>query len=244
MDLELQGALSEKTEKFGYADVSVLKDLIQDHVANSEKKMAALGKTGPTIQAAQLERQAFDIAVANIKHDLSVYKVYYTRNQDREAAIFFQQLQHKQARKQAAKDIGKSLCDRTSSLWKVKLCNLGTASECLQEFHSMRSQVMKLEGLNSKDQVLGLVLLNWAAPSSYTSVQQSTQAALCGALVNSEAALGAVLSPVWFHKKGQLWKLEEACNKHLSGANLNCDSRFALPFGGKNDDREKRTEND
>ena len=100
---------------------------------------------------------------------------------------------------------------------------------------------MKSESLQQKDQVLVLVLVNWAAPSTFTSQQQTCQAALTGALVNAEGALGSLLSPVWFHKKGQLFKLEEAANKLVSGANLNCDSRFAIPFGGKNDEREKRT---
>ena len=131
LDLELQSALSEKSSQFGYADLSILKELIQEHVASSEKKMTALGKTGPSIQAAQLERQAFEIAVANLKHDLDVYKVFFTRTQDRESAVFFQQLQHKQARKSAAKDIAKSLCDRASSLWKGEALQFGVGKRML-----------------------------------------------------------------------------------------------------------------
>ena len=241
MDLELQAALSEKTSKFSFPDITVFKELVQEHVASSEKKMAALGKTGPSIQVAQLERQAFDIAMANIAHDLNVYQVFFNRNLDRESAVYFQEIQHRQARKAAANDLAKKLCDRTASQWKVKLCNLETPNVCLQEFQAMRSQIMKCESLQNKEQVLVLVMVNWAAPSTYTSQQQTTQAALCGALVNTDGALGGLLSPVWFHKKGQLYKLEEAANKLLSGANLNCDNRFAIPFSGKNDEREKRT---
>ena len=213
---------------------------MQNHVADSEKKLAALGKAGPTIQAAQLERQAFDICLASIKHDCEVFTVWFTRNMDRESSIFFQQLQHKLARKNAARDIAASVMDKTSPVWKVKLCNLASAGECLQQFQAMRTQVMKLESLTQNQQVVVLVFLNWAAPSSFTSQEQTTQAHLCGALVNSENALGAVLTPVYFHRKGQLFKVEEQANKLLCGANLNSDGRFAVPFSGKNDLRENR----
>ena len=68
LDLELQSAISEKSPQFGFGDLTVFKDLVQEHVSISEKKMAALGKSGPTIQAAQLERQAFDISLQGLVH--------------------------------------------------------------------------------------------------------------------------------------------------------------------------------
>ena len=241
LDLELQSAISEKSPQFGFGDLTVFKDLVQEHVSSSEKKMAALGKSGPTIQAAQLERQAFDIVLSNIRHDLEVYKVWFTRNQDRQAAFYFQELQHKQARKAQALEAAKSLSDRGSPAWRVKLCNLEEPAQCLQEFQAMRRQIMKLETLSAKDQVLPLVVLNWAAPSSFTSQQQCTQSALAGSLVNAEGGFGCILTPVFFHKKGQVYKLEERANSLLSEANINSDARFALPFTGRNDDREKRT---
>ena len=224
LDIELQGALSEKSPKFVCGDISILKDVVQEHVSSAEKKMIALGKAGPTIEAANIERQAFDIAVANFNHDLGVYKVWFTRNQDREAAVFFQELQHKQARKSQAKKVVQNLMDRGVAGWCVKLCDMSSPAACLQEYQAMRSQIMKLETLSSKDQVLTLVLLNWAAPSTFSSEQQQTQSSVCGALVNSEGALGSVLTPVWTHKKGQLFKLEEAANKLLNSSNLNSDT--------------------
>ena len=94
------------------------------------------------------------------------------------------------------------LCDRGSPAWRVKLCNLSEPAQCLQEFQAMRTQIMKLETLNAKDQVLPLVVLNWAAPSSFTSQQQMTQSVLAGSLVNAEGAFGGILTHVFFHKKG------------------------------------------
>ena len=96
LDLELQAALSEKTAKFSFAEIAPLKELVQEHVASSERKMVALGKTGPSIQAAQLERQAFELTLTQIEHDLNVYQVYFNRNLDRESSVYYQQVQHKQ----------------------------------------------------------------------------------------------------------------------------------------------------
>ena len=86
--LELQAALSEKTAKFSFAEIAPLKELVQEHVASSERKMVALGKTGPSIQAAQLERQAFELTLTQIEHDLNVYQVYFNRNLDRESSVY------------------------------------------------------------------------------------------------------------------------------------------------------------
>ena len=241
LDLELQGALSDKSPHFGFADLTLFKELVHTHVAESAQKMAALGKTGPTIAAAQIERQQFDITLANIKHDIDVYKVWFTRNIDREAAVYFQELSHKQERKNQAKQCVRSLLDPTCSQWRISLCELKPAAECMQMVTAMRSRIMKLETLESKDQIMTLVVLNWAAPSSFTSQEQLSQANLAGALVNADGALGLMLSPVYFLKRGQLYKVEESANKLLSNANLNTDQRFVMPFSGRNDEREKRT---
>lgn len=241
MNLELQSALSEKSSQFGHGDISLFKTLVQQHVADTEKKMASMGKTGPNIQAAQLERQAYELALSNVLRDCDVFKVWFTRNKDQQSAVFFQELQHRLARKNAAKQVAKNVTDRSSSVWKVSLSTLGSPTECMQQFHAMRSQVMKLESLSQKDQILTLIILNWAAPSCFTSQEQHTQAAVCGALVNSEGGFGGVLTPVYFHKKGHLYRVEESANKLLSNGNLNTDGRWAMPFSGKNDDREKRT---
>ena len=105
----------------------------------------------------------------------------------------------------------------------------------------MKQHIVKMENLGSTDSVLTLIVLNWAAPSTYTTAQQSCQRALAGACVNEPNSLGVALTPVFFHKKGQLFKLEEVCNKLLNQANINGDYRFALPFTGKTDERERRT---
>ena len=113
LNLELQGALNETSTSFVATDLTVLKTLVQRHVADSEKKRIALGlQPGPTVQAGELERQSFDLAVSTVKHDLDLYRVWLTRSRDREASVYFQELQHAQSRKKQARLVASDVMDR------------------------------------------------------------------------------------------------------------------------------------
>ena len=228
--MELQSALSEKRADFDHGDITIFRELVN-----------ALGMPTSSIAAAQLERQEFDIAMSTLKRDCDAYRIWLTQSRDREAAAYFAELQHQKQRKQKAKDIAKEMGQPSSALWTMQLTKLGKPAACYQEIEGAIKNIMKREQFTSKDQVLSLVVLNWAAPSTFSSEQQACQASLAGALVNDGSGIGAVLTPVYFHKKGALFKVEEAANKQLAGANLNQDHRFALPFQGRNDEREKRT---
>lgn len=242
LDMELQGSLAEKSANFRPSDISVFKALIQRHVSDAEKRQQALGLTGPSIQAAELDRQSYDLACSQIQHDLNVFKVWLTRSRDREAAVYFQELAHAQSRKKQAGEIARSLMDRGSAAWRIEFHTLATATECHAQVQSMKNQLVRMENLSGPEAVFTVVFLNWAAPSTYTAAQQACQTEVAGCCINGDGnCFGAVLTPVYFHRKGVLFKLEEACNKYLAGANLNTDQRFALCFSGKTDEREKRT---
>ncbi|CAJ1390130.1 unnamed protein product [Effrenium voratum] len=241
LDLELQSALSEKRADFDHGDITIFRELVNEHATSTDRKRQALGMPTSSIAAAQLERQEFDIAMSTLKRDCDAYRIWLTQSRDREAAAYFAELQHQKQRKQKAKDIAKEMGQPSSALWTMQLTKLGKPAACYQEIEGAIKNIMKREQFTSKDQVLSLVVLNWAAPSTFSSEQQACQASLAGALVNDGSGIGAVLTPVYFHKKGALFKVEEAANKQLAGANLNQDHRFALPFQGRNDKREKRT---
>ncbi|CAJ1385994.1 unnamed protein product [Effrenium voratum] len=241
LDLELQSALSEKRADFDHGDITIFRELVNEHATSTDRKRQALGMPTSSIAAAQLERQEFDIAMSTLKRDCDAYRIWLTQSRDREAAAYFAELQHQKQRKQKAKDIAKEMGQPSSALWTMQLTKLGKPAACYQEIEGAIKNIMKREQFTSKDQVLSLVVLNWAAPSTFSSEQQACQASLAGALVNDGSGIGAVLTPVYFHKKGALFKVEEAANKQLAGANLNQDHRFALPFQGRNDEREKRT---
>ena len=120
LDLELQGALSDKSSLFQPTEISLLKGLVQKHVADTERKRLALGQGGPTIQAAELERQSFDIAVQTFQHDLQQHMIWLSRSRDREAAVYFQELSHAQARKKQA-------CKSPKGSW-TELLRLGESN--------------------------------------------------------------------------------------------------------------------
>ena len=87
-----------------------------------------------------------------------------------------------------------------------------------------------------------LCVLNWAAPAIYSGAVQSRQANLTGNLANAQCnGIGAVLTPVHFYQKGQLYKVEKKCMDLLADAQLNTDMRFAISYSQKNDGRERRS---
>eukprot|EP00435_Cladocopium_sp_Y103_P041096 s4511_g11.t1 len=234
-------SINDKAAKFKAIEITILKNLVQKHVADSEKKRVSLGLAGPAIAAAELERQCFNITLSSVRHDLELYKVWLTRSRDREAAMYFQEFAHAQARRKQRREIAAALMDRSSQTSKMEFSSLESANDCIKAIQSFKSQMAKMENLNAQNQIMTLVLLNWAAPSTFPVAMQRAQSTVCGSLVNASGTLGVVLTPVYFHKKGMLYKLEESANQMLSQANMNGDSRFAISLTGKNDERERRT---
>ena len=53
-------------------------------------------------------------------------------------------------------------------------------------------------------------------------------------------ALGVLLSPVYYHKKGALWACEQAFLQMPSSENINAHRIAALLFKGKRDERDAR----
>ena len=85
------------------------------------------------------------------------------------------------------------------------------------------------------------MLLNWAAPGAYrTKVQKWQREVLGEAIVQMPGAIGVLLSPTYYHKKGNLWACEQAHLQMLSAENINTDRMVALLFKGKRDERDSR----
>ena len=90
-------------------------------------------------------------------------------------------------------------------------------------------------------QVACIVLLNWAAPGAYRSKVQKWQKEILGtALTKLPGAIGVLLSPVYYHKKGNLWACEHAHMQMLSVEGVNTDRMAALLFKGRRDERDSR----
>jgi len=90
-------------------------------------------------------------------------------------------------------------------------------------------------------QVACLFILNWAAPGAFRSKTQKWQKEVLGrGLASMPGALGVLLSPVYYHKKGNLWACEQALLQMLSSENINTDRMAALLFKGRRDERDSR----
>ena len=86
-----------------------------------------------------------------------------------------------------------------------------------------------------------MLLLNWAAPGAYrTQVQKWQREVLGDALVQVPGAMGVLLSPVYYHKKGNLWACEQAHVQMLRAECIHTVRTAALLFEGRRDGRNSR----
>lgn len=240
LELEVQAAMSEARASFQPAELQVFKDLIAASLAKRDDKMAALGQS-QRISAGELERQAFDIMLASCEHDCLAYMNWRTKCQDRDAALYFQQIQHTAKRHRQAKDLADSVLKpgpnfalQFSVFEKKDAANIQAAIR-LQE------NVCKMNQLPDREGVHCICFANWASPAIYNGAVQKLQANLIGGIVNGPGDhLGTCLTPTHFYKKGSLHKAEQQVWTLLGNACLNTDNRFALAYSGKLDERERR----
>ena len=242
LELELQAAVSECKSSFQPAELNIFKPLIAASLAQRDEKLTSLGQ-GPRMSAGDLEKQAFEVVLASLEHDANCYKAWKIKCQDRDAALYFQQLQHTTNRHTRAREIADAvISDTQGPLWSLQLgVWKPTDTTNYQRVVRVAEHLSKLHQLGGKDEVMCLPVLNWAAPALYQSVTQVLQANLAGALVNGPGQnLGVCFSPVHFYKKGALHKQEAASMTLLTNACMNTDLRVALNFASKTDERERR----
>lgn len=243
-ELELQAAMSEKKKGFTHGDIQVYNNIAKEHLAGTEAKMKNLGMSTTTVAAAQLEKQEYELCQGNIQHDLDVYRIWLNRSRDREAAMYHQSLQHSQLRKVKAKEIAQGVLTPGHPTGRVQLEVLGATSQTHRIIRATMAQIRKTEQLPNPEQIMTLTFVNWAAPSTFTAEALKVQSEVMGSMVNQVESggrdLGVVLTPVFCQKRGQLYKVEEAANQRLAAANICQDVRFAVPYQGKNDERERR----
>ena len=244
LELELQNALSVRAAGFKAGDLPTIRQVITKHVADAEEKLSKMGMASQAIEPTKLEDQEFQLAMAAIKHDLDLYAVWLTRTRDRDAAAYHQSLQWRLSRQNRAKEVAESHLSRSSEHGKIWFSHLDSAQDARKFVQDVMKQIIKQEQIPSEQLVI-LVVLNWAAPNLWTSQCQKDQAALMGSLLNmsgSPRSMGLFLQPTFCYEKGKLVKVEEGCFKLLTSMNLNLDTIAVLPYKGRCDDRSKRPE--
>lgn len=239
-ELELQSALSECKADFQPADLSKFKDVVAVALANRDSKMTAIGQ-GPRITAGELEKQAFEVMLASAEHDVQSYRAWRTKCLDRDSAQYFQQLQHTARRQKQAKEIAASVT-AAGPTWQIQLDifkKLDTANFAIVT--AIADKIQRLHQLSDRESIHCIAFLNWSAPAIFSAQTQKAQAGLCGGIVNGLGrSIGVCLSPIHFYKRGSLHKAEQNCLTLLTNSALNTDTRFAVAYASKTDEREKR----
>ncbi len=251
LDLALQAALAECKQEFTLSEIKPFKDLLGQALARRDGKAASLGAE-KRITAGQLEKDAFNIVMTSLKHDVNLFLVWCTRCQDRDNSLYYQRLQHTSNRHTRAREIGKEALTEKSQYWQLTLVQLEetkkesevamVVQKLRQKVESIQQNLVKVCHLQHKSEVRIICIVNWANPGTFAATSQRCQATLAGSLVNAggEHNIGLVLYPVWHYKKGHLFKAEAKAHELLNQRLLNVDRHFALSFDGKNDEREKR----
>ena len=122
MELEVQALVSEAKASFQVAELSCFKELIATCLSKRDEKLTLLGH-GPKIAPGQLEEQAFELAMSSLDHDICSFMSWRTKCQDRDSALYFQQLQHTGKRHGQAKDMATALF-QSGPPWQLQLSTI------------------------------------------------------------------------------------------------------------------------
>ena len=176
------------------------------------------------------------------RHDLKAWSNWKIRCADRESSVYHADLQFRMDKQAEAQRQARSLFEQGRD-WMCALEILTTPPEVNAK---IRQVAKKLES-TFKLPVHVVVVCNWSSLSLVASAAQKTMSSLMGSIVNANESdaegrnIGVMLEPTHSYTKGQLWKQEEACHKHLVNGRMNFDSKFVLPFLERADDRDQRS---
>ncbi|CAK9118015.1 unnamed protein product [Durusdinium trenchii] len=191
MELELQAAFAEGKASFQPAELTWFQELIATCLSKRDDKLTAIGQ-GPKISAGELEAQAFQLALASADHDFTTYESWRIKCNDRDAALYFQQLQHTAKRQAQAKDVASSLL-KTGAAWQMHFEVMGPRDAVnMKAAIDMADQVMRMNQLQDRESVHCVSIINWSSPSTYSAQLQKGQAHLTGALVNGDGNMFCV----------------------------------------------------
>ena len=102
-------------------------------MAGAEAALDKLGKTpASAIQPSQIERQAFDLAISTMNHDVDLLKLWLSKSRDRDGAIYHQDLAWKLSRRNRAMEYADHVTSRSSESWAMDLVCLENAAQGLK----------------------------------------------------------------------------------------------------------------
>ena len=228
MDSEIQSALADKSDSWGFNDSTVAREIIQMHMTN-----APIGV--PLKETQQLEQDDFDLMMKKIVYDQDVWRVFLRKYSGYNSATYFKKLDWRKTVEATclgyAKDILTSCV--TLMVWQPR------SEETIREFVNMKRDLQKK---CIGDEIISIAYMNWTAPSSIPGNRQEAMNNLFSFILHdgSENNIGLVQMPVFTYKKGLLWHLEQNAMNLLTKAKLNADVQYTIPFSGSTDLRDSR----
>ena len=182
LEMELQSALSELPTDWRSLNLTHISRAVQTHCDVRDTAMMRLTGQGLSIEAGQLEQQAFALVLQALKHDIACYQVWRTRCSDRESAIYFASLQHLTERQKKAREIALSTYDaQRSPNWRFMFIPFG--SEVGQAISDVNAMYTAIQSITKKDAATTLIILNWSSPGTFSAEVQRAQAAIMGSLM-------------------------------------------------------------
>ena len=239
LELLLHGALHERSQTFTFADVPQFAALVK----GLAEKSATLVGHASTMAPINLEQDEFHLFMEKVRLDLLAFVRWNLQVHDRLHSRQFQETKWQLDRYRSIKKAVLSLMDEKSRNFKIQFHVFeDKTSENLLAVQAFLNTLLKLFAIEDKSDATFVSLLNWASPPAISSKIQKLQVELLGVVTNSQgvASIGAVLMPLFGHKRGLLWQATNHASQVLANNNLNGDRSFALLFDGKADEREIR----
>ncbi len=132
LEVELQCGIAEKSPQWKpLANVTLLKELMQAQSADSNAKVPDAAAT-VQVHASKLQEEEFALLKRKIEYDLKAFQVWKQKVKDRETQMYFQELNHKQQRRQKA-------AQAAGTLWEKGHRNMRISIEVLQDGPSVQT---------------------------------------------------------------------------------------------------------
>jgi hypothetical protein len=161
IDIEIRSHVAEKSDRFALKDVSVLRDILENHTNHANASMTHTSFKNLDVEAAGLEKSSMELVLTQVAFDAKVYRNWSTKVRDREAAMYHQLLDWRNSRATKAKHVA---LDWVNS--HVHLMCPQSAETLLADFIGFRGSCAKTIGSNIDDMVLLAVLCRNVQPHS------------------------------------------------------------------------------
>ena len=213
--LEVSEALMEKRDTFKPSGLAAIKDMLKKH-SDSLPAHVAHGARQVDLDTSNLEEQAFKLDVDTIKNDVARYEVWKTKCNDRKTAMYYVELEWKQASRQVGQVF--------ASNWVHKHMCFTTVDDGLEGCVSnldMFIERLKKETFIVKGEVASVGFINWASLSTVPTKATALHMNLARITVSKNGNHVVLLQMSMFsYKSNTLWLAEVNALKTMGNTSM------------------------